>query len=127
MSFVALVTDDFESVAGFYGEVLGFPMLREWDRPNGRGCVFDAFGMGLEVLDNRREAEPLVLLPPGARINLVIEVPDMNEARAGLGIETPEPQEVSWGARLFEVRDPDGVSVTFLEWRDRGDSSDGDT
>jgi len=26
---------------------------------------------------------------------------------------------VSWGARLIEVRDPDGVSITFLEWLDK--------
>jgi 2-polyprenyl-6-methoxyphenol hydroxylase-like FAD-dependent oxidoreductase len=24
-----------------------------------------------------------------------------------------------WGARLFQIRDPDGVSVTFLQWSER--------
>ena len=25
-------------------------------------------------------------------------------------------QTTSWGAKLFQLRDPDGVPVTFLEW-----------
>jgi uncharacterized glyoxalase superfamily protein PhnB len=33
------------------------------------------------------------------------------------GLSTPEPQHVSWGDLLFQVRDPDGVPLTFLQWR----------
>jgi hypothetical protein len=33
-------------------------------------------------------------------------------------IETPSPQATSCGARLFQIRDPDGVSATFLQWRE---------
>ena len=36
--------------------------------------------------------------------------------RDSIDIETPFPQAMSWGARLFQVRDPDGVPITFLQW-----------
>ena len=49
-------------------------------------------------------------------MEVVIEVDDLDDARLTLAIDTPEPQIASWGAKLFQIRDPDGVPVTFLEW-----------
>jgi uncharacterized glyoxalase superfamily protein PhnB len=46
----------------------------------------------------------------------VVEVDDIEEARDSIDIEAPLPQTTSWGARLFQVRDPDGVPITFLQW-----------
>jgi uncharacterized glyoxalase superfamily protein PhnB len=37
--------------------------------------------------------------------------PRVRGRRFDLGLQT-----ATWGARPFAVRDPDGVSVTFLEW-----------
>jgi len=117
MSYVALATDSFEKVARFYGDDLRFPVLAEWDRPRGRGRRFDlGEGLKLEILDNTREPRPLELHRPGDRTHIVIEVPDIHLARSGLTLSTPEPQHVSWGALLFQVRDPDGVPITFLQW-----------
>ena len=53
---------------------------------------------------------------PGDRVHVVVEVADIDAARRGLAVPTPAPQAVSWGARLFQLRDPDGVPVTFLQW-----------
>ena len=116
MSYVALATDRFDEVARFYGEGLGFPVVAEWDRPGGRGRRFDLGGLRLEVLDNARERRPLRLDGPGDRFHVVVEVADVEAARGRLAVDSPEPQAVSWGARLFQVRDPDGVPVTFLQW-----------
>ena len=117
MSYVALATDAFDEVVSFYGELLGFPVVSQWDRPNGRGRRFDLQGgLRLEILDNRRERTPLSLGTPGARVHVVIEVDDLDAARARLAVAAPPAQSVSWGARLFQLRDPDGVAVTFLQW-----------
>jgi catechol 2,3-dioxygenase-like lactoylglutathione lyase family enzyme len=116
VSYVALATDSFDAVARFYGEDLGFAVLEEWDRANGRGRRFDLHGMRLEILDNARERQPLSLPAPADRFHLVIEVDDIEGAHSRLRIPAPRPQSVSWGATLFHVRDPDGVPVTFLEW-----------
>ncbi len=116
MSYVALATDRYDEVVTFYGEGLGFPVVDEWDRPNARGLRFDLGGMRLEIFDNQRERHPLNLGAPADRVHLVVEVEDVDKAREGIGIEAPSPQGTSWGARLFQVRDPDGVPVTFLQW-----------
>ena len=117
MSYVALATDAFEEVAHFYGALLGFPVAAEWDRANGRGRRFDAGGgLRLEVLDNRRERHPLPLGAPGDRLHVVVEVDDIDAARNRIAFAAPAPAATSWGARLFQVRDPDGVAVTLLQW-----------
>jgi catechol 2,3-dioxygenase-like lactoylglutathione lyase family enzyme len=119
MSYVALATDSFDAVARFYGEKLGCAVLEEWDRSSGRGRRFDLGGLRLEILDNARERRPLSLGKPEDRVHLVVEVDEIEPARRRLQIGAPAPQAVSWGARLFQVRDPDGVPVTFLEWNDQ--------
>jgi catechol 2,3-dioxygenase-like lactoylglutathione lyase family enzyme len=116
MSYVALGTDFFNEVTRFYGTLLGFPVVAEWDRPHGRGRRYDLGGLRLEILDNTRERRCLELYKPGERTHLVIEVDDIELARHKLATATPEPQTVSWGARLFQLRDPDGIPVTFLQW-----------
>jgi catechol 2,3-dioxygenase-like lactoylglutathione lyase family enzyme len=123
MSYVALATNAFDAVTKFYGHDLGFPVVEEWDRPTGRGRRFDLLGLRLEILDNARERHPLRLGTPADRVHLVIEVSDLDAASDSFRIGAPPPHVVSWGARLFEVRDPDGVAVTFLEWLDKSRQS----
>jgi catechol 2,3-dioxygenase-like lactoylglutathione lyase family enzyme len=116
MSYIALVTRRFDEVTRFYGELLGFPIVEEWDRSNARGRRFDTGGMRLEIIDNEREQRPLELGEPGEKLHIVIEVDDIDEARKRIKVEVPPTQDTSWGARLFPIRDPDGVRVTFLQW-----------
>ena len=116
MSFVALATDRFDEVVRFYDEGLGLPSVEGWDRSGGRGRRFDLGSLRLEILDNARERQPLCLFEPADRFHLVIEVEDLEAAWNQLAVEAPSPQPTSWGARLFQVRDPDGVPVTFLQW-----------
>ena len=116
MSYVALATDCFDEVTRFYGELLGFPVIEQWDRSNARACRFDAGGMRLEILDNQRERQPLVLGEAADRFHLAVEVEDIDEAREDIKIDAPPVTDTSWGARLFMVHDPDGIPVTFLQW-----------
>lgn len=116
MSYVALATDRFDEVVRFYGEDLGFPVVAEWDRAGGRGRRFDLGGLRLEILDNARERLPLRLAEPAERFHVVVEVDDIEAARSRLPFDSPDPQAVSWGARLFQIHDPDGIPVTFLQW-----------
>jgi catechol 2,3-dioxygenase-like lactoylglutathione lyase family enzyme len=122
MSYVALATQRFDEVVEFYGGLLGFPVVDQWDRPNARGRRFDLGGMRLEILDNQRKQSPVLLGAPVDRVQLVVEVDDIEAARESIDIEVPLPECTSWGARLFQVRDPDDIPVTFLQWID----TDGD-
>ena len=121
MSYVALVTDRFDDVVKFYGEKLRMPVIDRWDRANARGLRFELGGLCLEILDNGRERKPLILGEPADRFHVVIEVEDVDKARRQIDIDAPQPQSTSWGARLFQVRDPDGVPVTFLQWLETED------
>lgn len=116
MSYLALATLRFDEMVEFYGRSLWRPLLRSWDRPDGRGCVFDLSGIRLEILDAVREKNSMQLPPPGDRFHLVLEVLDIDAAQRALRIETPEPVTTSWGARMFTVRDPDGIAVCYLQW-----------
>jgi catechol 2,3-dioxygenase-like lactoylglutathione lyase family enzyme len=116
VSYVAFATERYDEVIEFYGGLLGFPVVDQWDRPNARGLRFDLGGMRLEILDNKRERHPLSLGAPVDRVHLVVEVDDVEEARHSINIEAPLPRDTSWGARLFQIRDPDGVPVTYLQW-----------
>ena len=116
MSYVALVTDRFDEVVQFYGDDLRFTVVEQWERSNARGLRFDVGGMRLEILDNERERKPLALGTPADRFHVVIEVDDIDAARRDIKIDAPPAQTTSWGARMFQVRDPDGVPVTFLQW-----------
>ena len=116
MSYVALVTDNFDEVVLFYGQLLGFPIVEQWDRENGRGTRFDLGEMQLEILDNGREQQPLLLASPADRFHLVVEVDNVEVTRNRLSIASPDPVSTSWGTKLFQVRDPDGIPVTFLQW-----------
>lgn len=116
MSYIAFATNAFDTVSSFYGGVLGFPVVAQWDRARGRGCRYDlGGGLRLEILDNVREQEP-ALLDVSSRVHVVIEVEDIKAAWDSLPLAAPPPYTTSWGARLFQIRDPDGVPVTFLQW-----------
>ncbi len=118
MSYIAFATDAFEQVAAFYGETLGFPIVAEWDRSRGRGRRFElGGGLRLEILDNAREPHP-EKLDVSRRVHVVVEVEDIQTAWQQLKVAAPHPVQTSWGARLFQIHDPDGVPVTFLEWRE---------
>jgi catechol 2,3-dioxygenase-like lactoylglutathione lyase family enzyme len=46
----------------------------------------------------------------------VLELGGLDDTRGHLPIETPEPVDTSWGARLLKLRDPDGIRVWFMQW-----------
>ena len=116
MSYIALMTNRFDEVTHFYGDLLGFSIVGEWDRPNARGKRFDTGGMRLEIMDNEREEHQCELAPPSSKFHIVVEVDDIEAARGRIKLEVPAAKENSWGAYLFQINDPDGVPVTFLEW-----------
>jgi len=121
LSYVALATERYDETVRFYGETLGFPVAEAWDRPGARGRVFDlGGGLRLEILDAGRERRPLRLTPTDDRCHVVVEVEDVDAVRARLPIATPEPITASWGARLLQLRDPDGVAVWFLQRSEAG-------
>ena len=95
MSFVALVTNRFDEVTRFYGELLGFPTVEQWDRSNARGQRFDTGGMRLEIIDNEREQHQCELAPSSSKFHIVVEVDDIEAARQRIDVEAPAVKESS--------------------------------
>jgi len=120
MSYVALVTDRYDEMVRFYGDDLGFEVVKQWDRPKARGLRFDLGGIRLELIDNQRESKPLSLGTPADRFHVVIEVDDIEDVRQRIRIDAPPARSTSWGAEIFELHDPDGIRVTFLQWTKSG-------
>lgn len=120
MSYIAFATNNFDAVADFYGQSLSFAVVAEWNRAHGRGRRFDlGGGLRLEILDNSRERQPVVL-DVSSRVHVVIEVEDVDARWETMTVPAPAPSMTSWGARLFQIQDPDGVPVTFLQWVNTG-------
>jgi catechol 2,3-dioxygenase-like lactoylglutathione lyase family enzyme len=116
MSYVALVTSRFDEVTRFYGELLGFPIVEQWDRSDARGMQFDTGCMRLEIIDNEREQRQRELGKTADKVHIVVEVENIDSARERIKVDAPPTQDTSWGSRLFQTRDPDGLPVTFLQW-----------
>ncbi len=93
--------------------------------PTRRGRRFDLDGGHApgESSTTRRERAPAAARAPRPTASTSsVEVDDV-EATPGAGWRSTAPEPVaatSWGARLFQVRDPDGVPVTFLQWTGPG-------
>lgn len=116
MSFVALVTDRFDEMAAFYGLTMGFAEVKRWERSNGRGIRFDLGSLVLELVDNQRKSSPLKLRGATNRVHLVVELDDINDVRQKIPLATGEPTTTAWGAKLLEFTDPDGTTLTLLQW-----------
>ena len=59
-------------------------------------------------------------LDSSERVHVVIEVEDIDRVWSEMKVSAPVPAATSWGARLFQIQDPDGVPVTFLQWEKTG-------
>ena len=101
MSYVALVTNRFDEVTRFYGELLGFPIVKQWDRSNARGLRFDTGGMRLEIIDNEREQRQRELGETADRVHIVVEVDNIDETRERIKVDAPPTQDSFLGITPF--------------------------
>lgn len=116
MSYVALATHRFEAMLAFYHQRLGLELIEQFQRPGARGA-FISLGQGarLELIDASAQSRPMKIHDTADdRLHIVIECPDIHATARSLNL--PEPKQVSWGAVVSTLKDPDGVSVWFLQW-----------
>lgn len=108
---VVRVTDQFDEACRFYGEVLGWPVTREWD-DDGRGRVFGYGDVGRVEL---MEGTP----SPVSGVFMSIETDDVVSLRDRLLVNgTPIVQPITdqpWGHRNIGIVDPTGITLVFFE------------
>lgn len=119
MSYFAIATTRFEEMLAFYRDHLGLEVISEFARPKARGAFIRLSGDSrMELIDATRQSKPMRLEPTADdRLHIVIETNDIEGFARYRNLS--EPQPTSWGAKVVELRDPDGISVWVLEWMEK--------
>ncbi len=107
-------TDRFDECCRFYGDVLGWPITKEWDDPTpGR-----IYGFGDSARVELLTAEPGTV-EPTTGVFIAVEVDDVvavHETVVSAGVAVTAALAVQpWGHRNFTIVDPAGMSVVFFE------------
>src|SRR3954449_11062482 len=116
---------NFERSRAFYTRVLDFTVVEEWNEPEGRGCIFSPLaGAGqpcfeiyqMTERDPRYQgkfARPL----DGNKIDLQLRTASLDAwVRKLRGIWPFEgPQDLPWGQRWVQLRDPDLLLIAIYE------------
>jgi catechol 2,3-dioxygenase-like lactoylglutathione lyase family enzyme len=121
---VVLRAKSFANTTRFYGEALGLPRIGGWERPDGRGALFETgFGV-IEVVGRAVEApgewdEAFDYHGPQQKMTLAFAVPSAEQAYETIFFRDKNLpgglRAAAGGGLLFETHDPDGVRILFRE------------
>ncbi len=122
---VALTTEAFERLAGFYREGLGLEPAQIWPDDQGRALVLDLGKATLEVFDEE-QAQTIDKLEVGRRISgqvrFALQVPDLKAATERLlahgATQVHPPVVTPWGDQNVRFQDPDGMQITLYQASD---------
>lgn len=113
---------DFAASRRFYGELLGLPVMEEWEEKGGRGCIFAFPGGGsLEIyqmtVDNKRCDPSFERAFQDDKIDLQLRTGDLDAWSSQLEGQWPfqGPKILPWGQRWIQLRDPDNLLVAIYE------------
>jgi predicted enzyme related to lactoylglutathione lyase len=111
-SRILLRPADIDRSQGFYRDVLGLAVYREFGPPAHRGLVFFLGGGLLEVSGTAAAGAP-------PNLSLWLQVRDVqaeHQRLTTLGVEIlREPRSESWGLIEMWIADPDGVRIVLVE------------
>jgi lactoylglutathione lyase len=119
---LALTIDDYARALRFYRDVLGLPVVSEWDRPDGSGAILDAGRATLELLsvDQTALVDEVEVGERGVSgpVRIALEVEDSVATAATLveaGAEQlAEPAVTPCSHRNVRLRAPDGMQLTLF-------------
>ena len=122
---VALTTEAFERLAGFYREGLGLEPAQIWPDDQGRALVLDLGKATLEVFDEK-QAQTIDKIEVGRRISgqvrFALQVPDLKVATERLlahgATQVHPPVVTPWGDQNVRFQDPDGMQITLYQASD---------
>ena len=119
---LAVTVVDYDAAVRFYRDVLGLPVIQEWDEPSGSGAILDAGHATLELLSvdqtalvDRVEVGVEGVSPP---IRLALEVAD-SEATARQLVEAGAEQladatTTPWRHRNVRLSAPGPLQLTLF-------------
>jgi catechol 2,3-dioxygenase-like lactoylglutathione lyase family enzyme len=118
---IALTVENYDEALAFYRDVLGLPLLAEWNTPTSNGALLEAGRATLEIFDEG-QAKMVDEVEVGHRvagtIRFALEVADSvavadtleraGAQRLGDAVETP------WGDMNVRLQAPDGMQLTLF-------------
>jgi catechol 2,3-dioxygenase-like lactoylglutathione lyase family enzyme len=117
-SHFTLYTNKFKAMLEFYRDRLGFSVLEHSDQAGCSDVLIELPDMLLEIINNDHMTSPELLGASLDRIHIIVAVPDIEATRDVLDIETPIPNITQRGDLMFQLRDPDGLPITFIQRKD---------
>lgn len=108
----------------FYGEILGLPVLEQWEEKGGQGCIFGfETGGSLEIYqmtptDKRYDAS-FDRSFEDDKIDLQLRTGSLDAWIERVQGQWPfnGPKTLPWGQRWIQLRDPDNLLVAIYEER----------
>jgi lactoylglutathione lyase len=118
---LAYTVEEYAEAVRFYRDVLGLPVIQEWDQPTGSGAILDAGRATLELLSvdqsdlvDRVEVGEVVSGP----VRLALEVEDSEETANSLASAGAQkiggPVITPWSHKNVRLRAPDGLQLTLF-------------
>jgi catechol 2,3-dioxygenase-like lactoylglutathione lyase family enzyme len=120
-SRVVIKTKDYRRSFAFYKDTLGLRLSTSWQRKDSWGAVFSAGDATVEIIwyPSGEGFDDCNYPMERAKVDINFEVSDIDIlhnrlADAGVKIVN-EPHDVAWGFRLFTIKDPDDIRISFLQ------------
>ncbi len=113
-----LFVEDLDACYKYYTEVLELPCVYQWDEgPGDRGFKYQTAGTGAYIETLHR----IPLTEQGAA-TIMVEAKDIGACHAALSAKpeaniTKQPYDAPWGARCFELTDPDDNVIIVFSYK----------
>jgi methylmalonyl-CoA/ethylmalonyl-CoA epimerase len=118
---IALTVANYDEALTFYRDVLGMPLLAEWNTPESNGALLEAGRATLEIFDEGQAAmvdEIEVGRRVAGTVRFALEVEDSAEVADELERAGAErlggPVETPWGDVNVRLQAPDGMQLTLF-------------
>lgn len=115
----ALTVSNLKESLAWYCDVVGFVVVQKWEQDGEiAGAVIEAGRIRLFLVQGEEKAEPKVetLQFYCSSAQGIDYLADAISARGG--VLDKEPADQPWGARTFDVLDPDGIRLTISSIED---------
>ena len=118
---VVITADNYEAAVRFYRDVLGLPLIRDFEGAGGGGSLLAAGQATVEIVARETAAE-VDRIEVGKRgsggLRLALEVADSaeigEEMEAAGAKRLGGPVVTPWGHTNVRMRTPDGVEITLF-------------
>ena len=121
ISRVVIKVNDYRKSFEFYKDILGLKLENSWQRKDSWGAIFPAGNAYIEILwfPEGDGFDDCRFYLERTKVDINFEVHDIDivfKRLADLGVEIiREPFDAPWGMRVFTIRDPDGIAVSFTQ------------